>query len=61
MNLQEMSGKIKIKPSHRGLLHRDTGTPMGQKIPVSKVDRAAHSKDHAVRRRAIFAQNFGGK
>lgn len=48
---------IKIKKSHEGLLHRDTHTPMGQKIPLSKIKAAEHSKDPAVRKRARFADN----
>jgi len=52
---------IKIKPSHRGLLHKETGTPMGQKIPKSKIAKAAKSKNPAERKRAVFAENFGHK
>ncbi len=57
MSLKEMAGGIKIKKSHKGLLHRDTGTPQGEKIPASKLIKAEHSKDPAVRRRAVFAEN----
>lgn len=48
---------IHIKKSHEGLLHRDTGTPAGQKIPAAKLAKAKNSPDPAVRRRATFAQN----
>lgn len=48
---------IYIKPSHRGLLHRDTGTPMGKKIPAAKLKKAERSKSAKVRRRAVFAEN----
>lgn len=48
---------IKIKPSHEGRLHRDTGTLAGQKIPAKKLDAAKHSSDPAVRKRATFAEN----
>lgn len=48
---------IKIKPSHKGLLHKNTGTPQGQKVPVSKIKSAEHSSDPAVRKRAVFADN----
>lgn len=47
-----------IKPSHKGLLHRDLGIPEGQPIPISKLEAAKHSKDPAIRRRANFAINF---
>lgn len=48
---------IHIKPSHKGELHRDTGTPAGQPIPESKIEAAKHSSDPAVRKRATFAEN----
>lgn len=47
--------KIHIKPSHRGLLHRDTGTPAGHKIPMSDLMKAKRSSDPAVRKRGNFA------
>lgn len=50
-------GGIHIKASHKGLLHEDTGTPKGKKIPADKIEKAAHSKDAAVRKRAVFAEN----
>jgi len=57
---------INIKPSHKGLLHRDTHTPAGEHIPAGKLAKAEHSEDPAVRRRAVFAENskhwhHGGK
>lgn len=48
---------IKIKPSHKGLLHKDLGVPQGEKIPAKKIAAAKNSKDPAVRKRATFAQN----
>jgi hypothetical protein len=48
---------IHIKPSHKGLLHKDTGTPPGKKIPASKIEKAEGSSDPAVRKRAVFAEN----
>jgi len=48
---------IEIKKSHEGLLHKDTGTPSGKKIPEAKVEKALHSPDEAVRKRAQFAEN----
>jgi hypothetical protein len=44
-----------IKPSHKGMLHRDLGIPEDQPIPEGRLDAARHSKDPAVRRRANFA------
>jgi len=50
---------IKIKPSHRGLLHKKLGVPQGKKIPASKLSKALHSKSVSLRKEAIFAENFG--
>ena len=56
--LKDKHSKVEIKPSHEGLLHKDTHTPAGQKIPKSKLNKAAHSKNPAIRKRAIFVENF---
>ena len=50
---------IHIKPSHKGLLHKDLGVPEGQKIPKAKIAAAKNSPNPKVRKRATFAQNFG--
>jgi hypothetical protein len=50
-------GGIKIKPSHKGLLHKDLGVKSGSKIPEKKLEKAKHSSDAAVRKRATFAEN----
>lgn len=57
---------IKIKESHKGLLHKNLGVKAGSKIPASKLEQAKHSSDPAVRKRATFAENakkwnHGGK
>lgn len=51
---------IKIKKSRKGLLHKETGTKKGEKIPEKKLEKAEHSKDPAERKRAIFAENAKG-
>lgn len=48
---------IKIKPSHKGKLHKALGVPAGQKIPLGKIEKAAHSKSPTLRREANFALN----
>lgn len=48
---------IKIKPSNKGKLHRALGVPMGQPIPVRKIEKAAHSKSPSLRKEAQFALN----
>lgn len=50
-----------IKKSHKGLLHKDLGVPQGEKIPRAKLEAAKHSENPAVRKRAVFAENFGHK
>lgn len=50
-------GGIHIKPSHKGLLHKDLGVASGKPIPAKKLAAAKNSSDPAVRRRATFAQN----
>ena len=49
--------KIEIKPSHKGLLHKDLGISSGSKIPEEKLQKAEHSSDPAERKRAVFAEN----
>ena len=63
MNTAAFAPKKKplIKPSHRGLLHEDLGVPQGERIPMDKKVAAEHSPDPAVRKRAVFAVNFGKK
>ena len=42
---------------NKGGLHRATHTPAGEKIPASKIYRAANSKDPHVRHMAQAAKN----
>jgi len=51
---------INIKPSHKGLLHKDLHVAAGHKIPAAKLQAAKHSRDPAVRKRATFAINAKG-
>jgi hypothetical protein len=48
---------IKIKASHKGLLHKDLGVAKGKKIPAAKLAKAAKSSNPAERKRAVFAEN----
>jgi len=50
-------GNINIKPSHKGLLHKDLGVKSGEKIPEAKLKKAEHSSNSAVKKRAVFAEN----
>lgn len=47
---------IKIKKSHKGLLHKNLGVPQGEKIPASKL-KIKESDSTAVKKRKVFAQN----
>ena len=48
---------IHIKPSHKGLLHKDLGMKSGKPIPEAKLEKAKNSSNPAVRKRATFAEN----
>ena len=55
--MSSKTSSILIKPSHKGALHRMLGIKEDEKIPVSKLEEAAHSKDPTERKRARFALN----
>lgn len=42
----------------KGALHEELGIPLGEKIPESKLESAAHSSNPTLRRRAISAEGF---
>ena len=48
-----------IKPSHKGLLHKEMGVPQGEKIPESKLKKA-ESADGKLGRRARLAETLKG-
>jgi len=48
---------IDIKPSHKGLFHKDVGKKLGEKITSSDIEKGLHSKNPAERKRANFARN----
>jgi hypothetical protein len=48
---------IRIKPSHKGLLHKKLGVAQGKPIPAAKVEKAENSKSPALRKEAQFAEN----
>jgi hypothetical protein len=57
MSVRSRMQKIAIKPSHKGLLHKDLGVKQGTPIPESKLEAAKNSSDPAERKRATFAIN----
>ena len=48
---------IKIKPSHKGLLHKHLGVPQGKPISNAKLEAAKNSSNPTIRREATFALN----
>lgn len=44
---------------HPGALHRSLGVPQGEKIPASKLAKAAHSSNPTLRKRANLAKTLG--
>jgi hypothetical protein len=46
--------------AEKGKLHRERGVPEAQKIPASKLEEAAHSKNRMVRDGAIRAETMAG-
>ena len=47
---------IKIKKSHKGLLHKNLGVPQGEKIPASKL-KIKSTDSPAIRKKKQFALN----
>lgn len=41
----------------KGALHRDLGVPQDKNIPAKKIEKATHSNDETLRKRAQFAEN----
>jgi hypothetical protein len=50
-------GSIRIKPSHKGDLHRDLGVPRGTPLSDRLLAAAKKSPNPAERKRATFAEN----
>jgi hypothetical protein len=46
-----------INPSHKGDLHSALGVKQGEKIPASKLAKAAHSDNPHLKKMAVFAKN----
>lgn len=41
----------------KGALHKELGVAQGEKIPAKKLEKAAHSSDPLLKKRAVFAEN----
>ena len=42
----------------KGALHSQLGVAQGKKIPAAKIEKASHSSNPTLRRRAILAQTL---
>lgn len=49
---------IKKAIKHPGALHRELGVPENEKIPAKKLEKASHSKNPTLRRRANLAKTL---
>lgn len=54
---RSVGGKMWIQKAteNKGALHRKLGVPIGEKIPVKKLDKAEHSKNPTTRKEANLA------
>lgn len=43
---------------HPGALHKSLHVPKGEKIPEAKLEKAAHSKNPTLRKRAVLAETL---
>lgn len=51
-----IAGAIKKK----GALHQELGVPANKKIPAAKLEKAAHSKNPKLKKRAVLAETLKG-
>lgn len=42
----------------KGALHRELGVPADKKIPAGKLEKAAHSSNPTLKKRAVLAETF---
>jgi len=49
-----------INPKNKGALHRELGVPMGKKIPAKKLEKATHSSNPTLAKRARLAKTLRG-
>ncbi|HKT90150.1 MAG TPA: hypothetical protein VJQ59_17015 [Candidatus Sulfotelmatobacter sp.] len=45
---------------HPGALHKELGIPEGKKIPARRLEKAAHSENPKLRKRAVLAETLKG-
>jgi hypothetical protein len=42
----------------KGALHKDLHVPLDKKIPAKKLEKATHSSNPTIKKRAVMAENF---
>ncbi len=57
-NHYRSGGWIKDAVKHPGSLRRSLGVKEGQNIPAKKLDKAAHSSNPTLRKRAVLAKTL---
>ena len=61
---KKRGGKLWIKdainPKNKGALHKSLNVPQGKKIPLSKLEKAEHSKSPTLRKRAQLTETLRG-
>jgi hypothetical protein len=45
---------------HPGSLHKALKVPSGEKIPMSKIKKAEHSKNPSLKKKAVLAETLKG-
>lgn len=49
-----------IKPEKKGALHKALGVAKGETIPAKKLEKATHSKNPTLKKRAVLAETLKG-
>lgn len=59
---RKSGGKLWIKDAikHPGSLHKSLHVPKGQKIPIAKINKAEHSSNPTLRKKAKLAETLKG-
>ncbi len=57
MSKEKFIQKMHMK---KGALHKELHVPQGKKIPASKLKAAEHSKNPALKKRAVLAETLKG-
>lgn len=47
-----------LNPEKKGALHKALDVPVGKKIPASKLEKATHSKNPTLKKRAVLAETL---